>query len=182
MQKNNPKRYSKEPCTDCGCKISRRSLRCRKCNDAYISGSNNNRFRKVEKICLNCKNQFIVHQFKIKENRGKFCSQSCYWADMSKRKGNQTPRWKGGITSENELIRKSIEYRLWREAVFARDNFTCQECNIIGGKLQAHHIKPFSLFPELRLAIDNGITLCKSCHLLTDTYGSKVHNYHESNT
>ena len=34
---------------------------------------------------------------------------------------------KGGITPENERIRQSIEMRLWREAVFARDNWTCQK-------------------------------------------------------
>jgi hypothetical protein len=80
--------------------------------------------------------------------------------------GDKCYKWKGGISSENEILRKSIEYRLWREAVFARDNFTCQKCAVRGGQLNAHHIKQFSQFPELRLAIDNGITLCEACHLL----------------
>ena len=87
------------------------------------------------------------------------------------RRGEKGPNWRGGITPENERIRKSIEVRLWHEAVFARDNWTCQECGQRGGKLQAHHIKPFAKFPELRFAIDNGLTLCKVCHSKTDTYG-----------
>lgn len=87
--------------------------------------------------------------------------------------GKNNPNWKGGITPINEKIRKSIEYRLWREAVFARDNFTCCHCGIYGGDLQADHIKPFAFYPELRFAIDNGRTLCVKCHKKTDTWGRK---------
>jgi len=36
--------------------------------------------------------------------------------------------WKGGISKENSLIRGSIQMKLWREAIFKRDNFTCQYC------------------------------------------------------
>ena len=79
--------------------------------------------------------------------------------------------WQGGISLENRLIRNGIELRLWREAVFARDNWTCQECKKRGGKLRAHHIKSFAKYPELRFAIDNGQTLCYDCHLKTDNYG-----------
>lgn len=80
------------------------------------------------------------------------------------RKGKLNPSWKGGLTPINKAIRHSIEYRLWREAVFARDNWTCQKCFIRGGKLHPHHIKTFAEFPELRFAIDNGQTLCAICH------------------
>ena len=74
------------------------------------------------------------------------------------------PNWKGGITEENHRIRLSIEYRLWREAVLARDNWTCQICGKRGGDMESHHIKKFAKFPELRFAIDNGLTLCVGCH------------------
>lgn len=78
--------------------------------------------------------------------------------------GYKNPNWKGGITPENSKIRHSIEYRLWRESVFARDNWTCQKTKVKGGNLHPHHIKNFAEYPELRFAIDNGITFSKKTH------------------
>lgn len=77
---------------------------------------------------------------------------------------------KGTKCSEALIIRRSNEYKLWRTSVFVRDGFTCVFCGVVGGRLNADHIKPFSLFPELRLAIDNGRTLCEPCHRTTDTF------------
>lgn len=81
------------------------------------------------------------------------------------RKGEESFNWRGGITPDNEKIRHSKEYRDWRISVFERDNYTCVNCgDNKGGNLNADHIKPFSLFPDLRLSIDNGRTLCIDCH------------------
>ena len=81
-----------------------------------------------------------------------------------KGRGEKSPRWKGGITPENEKIRKSIEYRLWREAVFLRDNWTCQKTKVKGGILHPHHIRNFASYPKLRLEVSNGITLSEKSH------------------
>ena len=82
--------------------------------------------------------------------------------------------WKGGISKQNEKMRKGIEFRLWREAVFARDNFTCQKYGIKGGELHPHHIQNFAQYPELRFAIDNGITLSEKAHKeFHKKYGNK---------
>lgn len=93
------------------------------------------------------------------------------------RKGEKHWNWQGGKTPKAKQIRNSFEYKIWRTAVFKRDNYTCVWCGIkgsqTGGYLNADHIKPFALFPELRFAIDNGRTLCKSCHLTTETYGNR---------
>jgi len=79
-------------------------------------------------------------------------------------KGKKSYLWRGGITPINAKIRNGIEFRLWREAVFARDNWTCQKCKERGLYLHSHHILNFATYLELRFAIDNGITLCKKCH------------------
>lgn len=73
--------------------------------------------------------------------------------------------WKGGISDENHRVRESAKYKQWRKDVFIRDGYTCQHCGAVGGMLNAHHIKPFSVFPELRFDVSNGITLCKQCHI-----------------
>lgn len=78
--------------------------------------------------------------------------------------GKKSYLWKGGITTENNKIRTSREMKLWKKSVFERDNFTCQKYNIRGGRIVAHHINNFADFPELRVAIDNGITLSQKAH------------------
>jgi hypothetical protein len=78
--------------------------------------------------------------------------------------GENSPNWKGGVTPEHNKIRDSIESKLWIHSVFARDNWTCQKYGTKGGNLTAHHILNFSSHPELRFAIDNGITLSVKAH------------------
>jgi len=90
--------------------------------------------------------------------------------------GEKNNMWKGGITPENQKIRHSIESTLWRNSVFARDNWTCQKCSIKGGKLHSHHIQNFAQYPGLRFAIDNGITLCRKCHILFHKIYKKRNN------
>jgi len=80
------------------------------------------------------------------------------------RRGENGSGWKGGVTSATKIARASTEYKRWREAAFTRDNYTCQDCGERGGKLHAHHVFSFADFPEHRLEVWNGVTLCEVCH------------------
>jgi hypothetical protein len=85
-----------------------------------------------------------------------------------KNSGENHWNWKGGIYPKNEGIRHSPEYKEWRTAVFKRDGYKCQ-MRVAGvcdrsTKIQAHHIKPFSTYPEFRFIISNGVTMCRKCH------------------
>ena len=98
--------------------------------------------------------------------------------DFSKIRGENHYNWKGGITKERVKIWWSSDYINWRKLVFERDRYTCLNCGAKNGNgeaiyLEADHIKPFALFPELRMDVSNGRTLCRECHRKTDTYGVK---------
>lgn len=95
-----------------------------------------------------------------------------------KYRGARHWNYKGGVTPELRQLRATMEYRIWRTAVFKRDEYTCVNCGVKNAqgvgrtiKLQADHIKPFAQFPELRFDVGNGQTLCEPCHRKTDTYG-----------
>jgi len=134
--------------------------------------------------CLTCEKSFYTA---VRENK-KYCSRPCYekspairttYKRTDEMKRNQLKQliegrkrmvgalnhaWKGGVTPKNKKIRESSEYNEWRIHVFNRDDFTCQKCGQRGEKLHADHVFPFSLYPDLRLEILNGQTLCVKCH------------------
>jgi 5-methylcytosine-specific restriction endonuclease McrA len=80
--------------------------------------------------------------------------------------GPDSPLWKGGQKKERGQQMSRAAYRDWRTAVYARDDWTCRQCGARsnGVYLNAHHIKQWSLHPELRYDVSNGITLCRPCH------------------
>lgn len=96
-------------------------------------------------------------------------------------RGDRGTNWKGGLTKLGAAIRNGFTYKIWRESVFTRDNWTCQKCGVRGGKINAHHIKRFSeilKYNKIKSVLEaeacsnlweisNGTTLCKRCHRQT---------------
>lgn len=155
-------------------KGKRTELTCQWCKKIYIMKKTKSTQKFCSEICFN--------KFQTGENnpnwqggkpKCKTCSKIIKWhreycKNCYKKENHHW--WKGGITKENTLIRTSIPYKKWRLKVFERDGYTCRICFIKGGLLHADHIKPFALFPELRLDINNGRTVHAECHKITESY------------
>jgi len=151
--------------------------------------------------CIDCGKQLSKYgAIRCVSCKGKFFSLEKQPMYGIRRLGKESPDYIDGRYPLGCLIRKMLEYRNWRKKVFERDNYTCQKCNKRGnGYLEAHHKKPFAIILSeflkeydqfspiedketlIRLAIkyrpfwdtNNGKTLCKGCHELTDTYFGK---------
>lgn len=81
------------------------------------------------------------------------------------RSGENSVNWNKNKTNEERLLERSTpENRAWAAQVKSRDDYTCVICAARGGKLVSHHLMAYGAYPELRYDIDNGVTLCKTCH------------------
>lgn len=154
------------------------SAECRKKHMSTIrTGNNNSNYKGGVSKCIDC-NKNLSQRYKI----DKRCKK-CWYVYNS---GSNSVNWRGGIKSFYELLRSSTKLIKWRNEVYKRDNYTCQNCgDNRGGNLNADHIKPFALIlKENNITsksaglkckelwdINNGRTLCVSCHKMTDTYG-----------
>lgn len=162
---------------------------------SYIGGYIH--LKNIPRNCKVCKKAFYAWPADVKRGKAVCCSKLCasktpkgghrfkkgeLRKPVSKEtreklskacKGEKHYNWKGGISPLNAKLRSCVEYRLWRKSVVERDNYTCIWCGS-KEKIQADHIKPFGLYPELRFAIDNGRTLCEECHKKTDSYAGKA--------
>lgn len=140
----------------------------------------------IHKNCLFCKIPFTTDCFMP---RKKFCSKSCsskshpdvnranlekidrdkQRAVVSSRKGEKHQKWikDRTVVMEKHRIRGTIEWKEWRVSVFQRDEYTCQECGIKGGKIEPHHIIPLRISFDKIFDVMNGITLCRPCHQKT---------------
>lgn len=129
----------------------------------------------IEKVCPTCGKRFHVRPSwdyvvccsrscarlgKLSPMLGRTASVETREKQRIAKLGNGGPthwNWKHGQ-------RRDRNAHWWRTAVFARSDYTCQMCGARGVTLNAHHIKAFSEYEELRHDVDNGIALCVPCH------------------
>lgn len=110
--------------------------------------------------CPTCQTEFR-QDFK----RNTYCSTRC------SKLGSLNPNWK-----TDKYPRRVGFSRVWRNAVFQRDNYTCQACGERGGKLHPHHKDGFHWAVERRNDVTNGVTLCVRCHSAFHTMYGKHNN------
>lgn len=135
--------------------------RCDICKKEYLDCEPHSELGEYD-LCLDC--SYLAGKFSKKEYLS-LCGICIDSADVFFHDGELVicigkPPWE----KSPKDIRNSREYANWRSSVFIRDKHTCQKCGQKGGTLNAHHIKPFAKFPDLRLDVENGQTLCESCH------------------
>jgi len=95
--------------------------------------------------CIVCKELFIIHEKKVTREH------TC-------------PKCK--------KLKRGAEYQEWVKTVLARDNYVCLECGS-DEQIQAHHILSWRSFPDLRMDVTNGKTLCYKCHKKTINFAGR---------
>jgi hypothetical protein len=121
-----------------------------------------NNQQKLDYICL--KHLFEIQQTTFADIlTGKYICKHCHSEGMS---GQNNPSWNENLTDEERIFGRKLEdYKKWRFEVYKKDCYTCQCCKKVGGKLNAHHLCNYADYPALRTDVNNGITLCKKCHI-----------------
>lgn len=98
-------------------------------------------------------------------NSGRFQKGHKTWCEGKKIKieKRKIPRYvkKGRITYSEK--RTSVLAAQWALKVKERDDFKCQECGC-ENDLTSHHIISWKDNEKKRFELENGVTLCRSCH------------------
>lgn len=90
------------------------------------------------------------------------------------RTGPKNANWRGGIATKRDKRRTWRVVKQWKMFCLKRDNNICLWCKS-DKSVQVHHIIPIRQIKDLDLLVDsnNGITLCKKCHLKTHYHEAK---------
>lgn len=119
-------------------------------------------------ILCSCGHEHTLRFEKFCQGQGRVCPR------CARPRGKAHANYNPELSDEDRMNRRDVwENILWRRDVFARDGYACQVCGKDrGGDLVAHHLDSWADFPESRFDINNGVTLCETCHkAFHRTYG-----------
>lgn len=131
-----------------------------------------NRFGKEKAQILK---QKLSDNAKINPNyglKGKHHSEETRMKISLNHKGEKSNTWRGGISFKPY---PTFWNTIYKQKILKRDNYTCQICNAkqIKSKFSVHHID----YNKKNCNPLNLITLCKSCHGLTNHNREKWINF-----
>ena len=110
----------------------------------------------LNRICAQCSKTFRKSNRK-EPARGKiFCSRKC---SNTYQVEERHACWKGGSPRC-----RGGRYTIWARAVLMRHGMKCKKCGS-EKSIEAHHIRPWAKFADLRYKVSNGIPLCGLCHI-----------------
>jgi endogenous inhibitor of DNA gyrase (YacG/DUF329 family) len=167
IKRGKPRTSIERTCTHCGKTFFLKASAVARGHGKFCSQRCKTSHSGADYTCKQCGKRFHAPINNLRGGR-KFCSQQCranYWGPRWR--GPNSPCWKGASAYGRIAEMCRTDYKEWRKAVYARDDYTCQRCKRRGVYLHAHHKQPWAQFPELRYAVDNGETLCAECHKIT---------------
>lgn len=133
-----------------------------------IEQSTNKGIKTTWKCECDCGNEVDVRTTHLTSNAIRSCG--CIRDELV---GENHPNYNPNKTDKERLKKRYIlgKHTIdgFRNKVYKRDNYTCQVCNQVGGKINAHHLDGWNWAKEKRFKTSNGVTLCEDCH-------SKFHN------
>lgn len=135
-----------------------------KCISKEYKGSNSHNLR----FRCECGNEFEMawSDFRIR-------NKSCPECGIKQRSGKKHYAYNEYLTKEERMERRRLSssenMRKFREAVFERDNYTCDICSSRSKEgesvtINAHHLNGYHWFKKGRYDASNGVTMCEVCH------------------
>jgi len=142
--------------------------------DNYIKTNNKKKYKTKCIICGTdkgfCFKKDIVKPCLSCSAKDRHARMNSKTKELSKIKNSCTQRnisiedFENFSTDQNEKQRQLFKNSGLREECFKKYNYTCNKCGIKGGTLNAHHMKHWKDYPDLRFDINNLICLCEECH------------------
>jgi 5-methylcytosine-specific restriction endonuclease McrA len=151
--------------------------------DCYLISSGKSPARpKVQRTCKQCGKEFLIRPRTADSGKGIFCSPKC-WKESPKPApivtcgccgkvfadpGRYRPKYCSPECYQNsrpkaaQFPARPHEHDTWALAVILRDK-KCVRCGDVEN-LQAHHLKEWKDYPDLRFVVSNGVALCPLCH------------------